>query len=68
LPVFIKEWKRIANYLGPIQVGCKPYGTANNQLNDSSGIYNFLLDNIIKDNANGKILVGIYHNFAVLHN
>jgi hypothetical protein len=31
-------------------------------------VYNFLLDNRVKENANGKIMVGIYHNFAKSHN
>lgn len=68
LPIFLKDWKRITNHLGPIQVGCKIYGTANSDFTDDAPVYNFLLDNIIKDNANGKIIAGIFHNYAKLHN
>jgi hypothetical protein len=40
----------------------------NDQLTMKSPIYNFLLDNQVQDNANGKIMVRIYHNFAKFHN
>jgi hypothetical protein len=65
---FFDKWKRISSNLGPIQVECKIFGTMNDQLSVKSPIYNFLLDNQVKENANGKIMVGIYHNFARLHN
>lgn len=40
----------------------------NDQLNASSDIYNFLLDDILKFNACGKLIAGIFHNFALTHN
>jgi hypothetical protein len=40
----------------------------NNELTPSSSVYNFVLDNRVKENANGKIMVGIYNNFAKAHN
>lgn len=68
IPTFLKEWKRVTTHLGPIQVGCKVYGNANSDFTSETPVYNFLLDNIIKENANGKIIAGIFHNYAKLHN
>lgn len=49
-------------------MGCKIYGTMNDQLNEKSPVYNFLLDNILKENAAGKIITGIFSNYAKTQN
>ena len=54
--------------MGPIQVECKIFGTMNDEQNRNSPVGWFLPDNISKENANGKVIIGLLHNYASLHN
>lgn len=65
---FFRCWKRLYSYLGPIQVGCKSYGRINDEFTPFTPVYNFLLDDTLKENGNGKVICGIYNNYATLHN
>lgn len=59
---------KVSKDLGAVQVGCKIFGKMNDQLNQNSEVYNFLLDTTLKENAPGQIIAGIFHNFAKTQN
>jgi hypothetical protein len=65
---FFTNWKKIAQQLGSLQIECKIIGRMNDQLTVKSSMVNFLLENRVKENPFGKVIVGIYHNFAKAHN
>lgn len=68
IPDFMINWKKISTFMGPVQVNCKIFGKMNDDIKSSTPIYDFLLDKELKKNYNGNIIVGIFHNFANLHN
>jgi len=62
------HWKKISTFMGPVQVNCKIFGKMNDEIQSTTPVYDFLLDKELKKNYNGNIIVGIFHNFANLHN
>lgn len=40
----------------------------NDDLDENSTINNFILERVLKSNASGMVVTGIYHNFALNQN